>query len=115
MRAALRATLSAMLVALVTAGAASAAPAPPTRDPFYVPSGSPATVAPGTVLRARAIAINLAGLPGLTGTQVLYRTTNQLGQASATVATIIRPPVPTGKLLSYQTFYDGVAATCRPS
>ncbi|HSO99774.1 MAG TPA: hypothetical protein VLP43_12540, partial [Solirubrobacteraceae bacterium] len=69
----------------------------------------------GTVLRTRTIAMNFSGLPGVTGTQVLYRTTNQLGQASATVATIIHPPVPTGKLLSYQTFYDGVAATCRPS
>ena len=115
MRAAMRATAVTMLLALITAGVAAAAPAPPTSDPFYVPSGSPAGVSPGTVLRSRPIAVNFSGLPGVTGTQVLYRTTNQLGQASATVATIIHPPVPSRKLLSYQTFYDGVAATCRPS
>ena len=51
-------------------------------------------------------------------TQALYRTQNQLGQPTATVATIIPPsaagPPPT-KLLSYQTFYDGLDDSCRPS
>jgi Secretory lipase len=52
----------------------------------------------------------------MTATQVLYRTDNQLGQPTATVATILSPatagPV---KLLSYQTAYDGLAPTTRPS
>jgi hypothetical protein len=62
------------------------------------------------VLRTRSVPISLAGSPvTLSGTQVLYCTTNQLGQPDATVATIIHPSAPVGsvRLLSYQTFYDG--------
>jgi hypothetical protein len=100
------------------ASAAAGAPAP-VNDPFYAYSDSLAGVAPGTVLRTRAVQVSVAGTPqAYPGTQVLYRTTNQLGQPSATVATIIRPigaSVAPVKLLSYQTFYDGLASTCRPS
>lgn len=109
---------AAALLALAPGHAFAAGPTPPASDPFYAYAGPLKAVAPGTVLRARQVTISAEGaLPTLTATQVLYRTTNQLGEPDATVATIIRPPVATGppKLLSYQTFYDGVASTCRPS
>ena len=62
---------------------------------------------------------SLARLRFVPATQALYRTQNQLGQPTATVATIIPPPAagppPPTKLLSYQTFYDGLDDSCRPS
>jgi hypothetical protein len=98
---------------------AAAAQPPPSSDPFYSYTASLNAVAPGTVLRTRQVQISVAGTPqAYPATQVLYRTTDQLGQPSATVATIVRPAgaaVAPVKLLSYQTFYDGVASTCRPS
>ncbi len=111
------ATCAVAAAGLSTAAAAGAA-TPPAGDPFYSWSGSLQKVAPGTVLRTRTVTIDALGvLPTATATQVLYRTTNQLGQPDATVATIVRPTANLGtpKLLSYQTFYDGIASTCRPS
>jgi len=114
----------ALLVAITGAftwlsAATAAAQSPPSSDPFYSYAASLNAVAPGTVLRTRQVQISVAGTPqAYPATQVLYRTTDQLGQPSATVATIIRPAgaaVVPAKLLSYQTFYDGVASTCRPS
>jgi hypothetical protein len=98
--------------------AAAASPALPSEDPFYAYSSSIERQAPGTVLRSRQVEISLLGAPAaLQATQVLYRTRNQLGDATATVATIIRPATPAGstKLVSYQTAYDGVGEVCRPS
>jgi hypothetical protein len=95
----------------------------PSADPFY--SYDPAAVAgapPGTVLKSRAISVPTLGvLPtsSVPATQALYRTQNQLGQPTATVTTIIPPPAsgppPATKLLSYETFYDGLDDSCRPS
>ena len=101
------------------AAEAAAAPPAPASDSFYSYTAPLKDVAPGTVLRSRQIQISVAGTPqAYPATQLLYRTTDQLGLPSATVATIIRPAgtaVAPMKLLSYQTFYDGVASTCRPS
>jgi len=105
------------LAALLMSATAVAAPRLPTQDPFYSYSGSLAGVAPGTVLKTRAI--TLPGTPlsvAFTASQVLYRTTGELGQPTATVVTIIKPllPVPT-KIVSYQTAYDALGAQCDPS
>ena len=92
----------------------------PSADPFYsYNSAAISGVSPGTVLRSRAVSVPTLGvLPDsvVPATQALYRTQNQLGQPTASVATIIPPPAsgPT-KLLSYQTFYDGLDDSCRPS
>jgi hypothetical protein len=103
------------------AGPALAAPSKPSADPFYsYDTGSISDMAPGTVIRARWVWVSTLGAlgqPFLPAVQVLYRTWNQQLEPTATVATIIPPPKPTGptKLLSYQTYYDGLADTCRPS
>src|SRR5689334_6792285 len=104
-----------MLAAVCSVPAWAASP-PPARDSFYAAPASLATVKPGTVLRSRRVSVALGG-GALKATQVLYRSTNQVGQPSATAATILRPSRASGpvKLLSYQTAYDGMAATCRPS
>jgi hypothetical protein len=108
---------------LAPAGVASAAPTPvlPSQDPFYSYNGSLASIAPGTVLRRRTVMVAWLGLPTpVTVTQLLYRTTTQLGAPAATVTTVLRsapaggvkPPV---RILSYQMFYDGLGSGCDPS
>ena len=90
----------------------------PTADPFYSYSGSLAGIAPGTVLKTRPATFSEAGISTpISTTQVLYRTTGELGQPTITVATIVRPLVSLGptKLVSYQMAYDGMAAQCDPS
>jgi hypothetical protein len=102
-----------------TAATAAAGATVPSRDHFYRASRAALKrTAPGRVLRRRPVSVSLgAGSPDVSATQVLYRTTNQLGRPTATVATIIQPALPSAKvkLLSYQTAYDGLADTCRPS
>jgi Secretory lipase len=108
----------AALFAASVAGAASSGPALPTSDPFYSYSGSLASFAPGTVLKQRPITLVDGGqnVP-VTAVQVLYRTTGQLGEPTATVATILEPTAGTAapKLVSYQMAYDALGAQCDPS
>ncbi len=112
------------LVSVVTATAvpssAATGPKRPAREKFYDYHGSLKHKHAGTVLKKRTVKIALGdAVPTpVRATQVLYRTTNQLRHPSATVATIFRPVTGTAtptKLLSYQTAYDGVSSTCRPS
>ncbi len=115
-------TLCVLAASAVTgAAAAGASPGPvlPTQDPFYRYTGSLVHIAPGRVLRTRTIALagTTAGEP-TTAAQVLYRTTGELGQATVTVATIIRPLTPAvggTKIVALQTPYDALGAQCDPS
>lgn len=117
---------SIMIAAGVVAGfalpaPADAAPGPgsplPSADPFYAWDGSLRGVAPGTVLRTRPMTFRTPDQPTpITGTQVLYRTTDQFGEARATVATVLRPLVPgPPRLVSYHMAYDALGAQCDPS
>ena len=104
---------------LAGAGLALAALVLPSADPFYTYSvTASAHLSNGTVLKERAVKVGVEGvLATYPAEQVLYKTENELGQPSATVATIIRPNNPPAqtKIISYQTFYDGDAPVCRPS
>ena len=97
----LRPALAVLVVgvaALVTAPLSLASgPILPTKDPFYAYSKSLKHVAPGTILRERTVTLaeNGAATP-ITATQLLYRTTGELGQPTVTVATVIRPTVHLG-------------------
>jgi hypothetical protein len=113
-------TVAAALLALgmfAVAAQAAGGPALPSNDPFYAYSGSLSTIAPGAVLRHRTVTIAEGGHPTpLTGTQLLYRTTGELGQRTVTVATVIRPANPVAtKIVSYQTAYDALGSQCDPS
>jgi hypothetical protein len=117
-----RAWIIAAVVALLCAApaVASSGPTIPTSDQFYTYTGSAplSSIAPGTVLKQRTITIVDEGkTTPLSGTQVLYRTTGELGQPTVTVATIIRPSsaVPTTKIVSYQMAYDALGPECDPS
>ena len=90
----------------------------PTDDPFYRYPADLSGLTPGTVLKRRPIGLGiLTSEPGLEASQVLYRTTGELGQPAATVATIIEARGP-GRLrgvVSYQDPYDGLGPQCDPS
>src|SRR5665213_2638756 len=99
-------------------GLAAADPALPASDPFYTYSGSLGPIAAGTVLRQRTVSMSESGTSTpISATQVLYRTTGELGQPTATVATVLRPATQTlvTKLVSYQTAYDALGSQCDPS
>jgi hypothetical protein len=111
--------LLASTAAILLSGAASASagPALPNQDPFYSYSGSLGGVAPGTVLKSRPVNISLSGLGvPVNASQVLYRTTGELGQPTMTVATIIQPVLGVlPNIVAYQTAYDGLGPKCEPS
>jgi hypothetical protein len=97
--------------------AAQAGPLPPTQDPFYSYSGSLTGVANGAVLRVRQIKFDPSGgsVPVSTD-QVLFKTTDEQGNATVAVTTVIQPLAgATQKIVSYQWAYDGLAANCEPS
>jgi secretory lipase len=112
-------TAALVLAALVIVPAAPAAASPPTlpaQDPFYAYSGPLTQIEPGTVLRTRTIQVAENGTPTpLTATQVLYRTTGELGQPTVTVATVLKPALVPTKIVSYQTAYDALGSECDPS
>jgi Secretory lipase len=111
-------TLIVLAIASGADGAGAAGPALPSSDPFYRYSGHLAGIAPGTVLRQRAVTLAEGGMSTpVSATQVLYRTTGELGQATATVATVIRPAAPPllTRIVSYQTAYDALGSQCDPS
>jgi Secretory lipase len=119
--AAAAAALCAMSALMAAAPAADAAtPVLPSQDPFYTYTGSTplSQIAPGTVLKERGVSLSLDGLTVPVSTeQVLYRTTGELGQATVTVTTIIKPLISLigTKIVAYQTAYDALGSECDPS
>jgi hypothetical protein len=92
----------------------------PSKDPFYTYTGSKplGDIAPGTVLKKRAVTLKIASLTvPYTSEQVLYRTTGEQGQPTATVTTIIKPLASLlgTKIVAYQTAYDALGSECDPS
>jgi secretory lipase len=104
-----------------TAAQAAAAPTAPWKDPFYRYSGSQSlsVIAPGTILKHRSVHVALGAnnATPVRAEQLLYRTTGQRGEATATVTTVLRSP--TAKFLprvvGYLSFYDGLGMQCSPS
>lgn len=92
----------------------------PGSDPFYTPPStwSLASKEPGDVLRYRQIPLGSYASFTSAGYQLMYRTTNNKGQPSASVTTVLVPsnaPSTNRKLLSYQSMYDSLTLTCSPS
>lgn len=107
-------------VGSVAPAAAANGPPPPGQDPFYTYSGPVPLrdIPPGTVLKTRSVhlAFGTTTTP-VAAEQLLYRTTGQLGQPTATVTTVIEPtPFPVlPRIVNYLSFYDGLGAQCDPS
>ncbi|UNI16497.1 hypothetical protein JDV02_002928 [Purpureocillium takamizusanense] len=124
------AVLARAAVSLALLAVAAAAPAPladravptlPSKDPFYGVPDDIESAAPGTILRHREPpnAIATFGLlrVNLEAThQLLYRTTDNLGKATATVLTVLIPHnADRSKVLSYQVATDAPSIDCAPS
>ncbi|PHH73779.1 hypothetical protein CDD80_3566 [Ophiocordyceps camponoti-rufipedis] len=95
--------------------------APPSADVFYrVPDGL-SGVKPGTILRHRRppnpiATFGIFPLRLKDSYQLLYRTTDSLGNATATVVTVLVPfDADYGKVLSYQVAEDAASIDCAPS
>ncbi len=108
------------LCAAALAPAARAAVPTPEQDPFYAYQGSTplAGIAPGTVLKTRTLPYHVAGLPlPVKAVQLLYRTSDQTGDPSVNVTSVLRPPLSFGtpKIVGYQSFYDSLNPADEPS
>jgi hypothetical protein len=100
--------------------------APPTTGPaatesFYQYTGSTSlcAIAPGTVLNTRTILWHVASLPlPVTVVQLLYRTTNALGEADTGVTSVLLPPggvTASSRLIGYGSYYDSLNPDDEPS
>jgi len=92
----------------------------PADDSFYAaPTDSYlASVAPGTIVRYRALPASSLWADVKEGWQIMYRSTNSKDQPVAMVTTLLVPKTvsTTGKkLISYQSFYDSLTLNCSPS
>jgi hypothetical protein len=90
-------------------------------DPFYLPPQGYAATTDGSVLRARPITATALGVPlPASAWQLLYKSEDGAGQATAEAVTVMVPRAAwTGSgqrpLVSYQTAEDSVDARCSPS
>ena len=106
---------------MVAPGAQASGPTRPDRDAFYTYTGGRplAAVPPGTILKSRPTTMHLgATATPVTGEQLLYRTTGQLGQPTVTVTTVLVPlraPAAPVNIVGYLSFYDGLGPKCDPS
>jgi hypothetical protein len=98
------------------------APIPPAQDPFYRPPPGYENAAPGTILASRPAPakleiLNLIPINIKQVTQLLYRTTNALGEPEVTVTTVLVPDNASyDKVVNYQVAEDsGGQINCAPS
>lgn len=96
-------------------------PTLPSEDPFYAVPDNIAGYAPGAIIdhRAPPAAISAFGVDpvNLAGSwQIRYRTTDNLGNATQTVLTVLIPQnADFNKVLSYQVAEDAASVNCGPS
>jgi hypothetical protein len=97
-----------------TTGASTAA-----SSSFYTYDGSTplSSIAPGTVLKTRTLQYHVVGIPTpVTAIQLLYRTTNALGQPTVNVTSVVRSLTgQSTKAVSYNSFYDSLNPQDEPS
>lgn len=109
-------SVSLLAAGTVLAAAGSPAHAAPT-DPFYTYSGSKplSSYEPGAILKSRTVSYSIAGGSGSVE-QMLYRSTDAQGRASAAVTSVFTPakPDPT-KAISYESAYDSLNPEDGPS
>ncbi|KAJ6781463.1 hypothetical protein PWT90_02667 [Aphanocladium album] len=98
-----------------------AAPLVPSKDAFYAVPHDFENTKPGDILRHRAppakiAAFGLAPVRLQATYQLQYRTTDNVGNATATVLTVMVPHnADTSKVLSYQVAEDAASIDCAPS
>lgn len=97
----------------------------PSDDPFYTPPSPLPAGTPGAVVSSRPATFSLdpvghAPVPGVTSTQILYRSTDALGAPVAVSGTVLVPTAPwsgggTRPLVTYAVGTRGVGDDCAPS
>lgn len=122
-RAPTRALLAVAAVALLLLTACE--PPFPGDDPFYTPPPELPPGQPGDVISSRPSnftldPINHVPVPGVSSTQVLYRSTDALGQPMAVSGTVLVPQTPwigfgPRPLITYAVGTRGVGDDCAPS
>ena len=100
-------------------------PPTPDQDAFYTPPSPLPAAQAGDVLRSRPSVFTLdpldhAPVPGVTATQVLYRSTNAMGQANAVSGTVLVPTTPwlgggARRVVWWGVGTGGVGDQCAPS
>ncbi|WP_040775424.1 lipase family protein, partial [Nocardia pneumoniae] len=93
-------------------------PLPPEQDSFYwPPADAIASKRPGEILAARPIQIanQLGASLDAEAWQVSYRSNNSADQPIAAVATLLKPRIGTGKLVSLHPAEDSTGLFCAPS
>lgn len=97
---------------------ASALPSP-IEDPFYEPPEPLSDVAPGTVLRSRAVTVRALVLPfPVRAWQVLYRSSTARGEPNAVSGTVLVPATTAAgprPVVSYAVGSHGLGQQCAPS
>ncbi|CAK9440097.1 uncharacterized protein LODBEIA_P41970 [Lodderomyces beijingensis] len=93
---------------------------PPSQDPFYQPPRNLANLDPGTIIKHRPTPQKLSNVFFTfnlkNSWQLMYRTTDTFGNATATIITIMEPHNATAdKVISYQTAEDSAHIDCSPS
>ncbi|KAA0024799.1 triacylglycerol lipase [Antrihabitans cavernicola] len=89
-------------------------------DSFYAYQGEKplSSYAPGAVLKTRTVPYHLLNVPTpINALQILYRSTDAMGEATANVTSVLQPPVSSGpaKVISFQSFYDSLNPEDSPS
>lgn len=84
---------------------------------FYTTTKNLSDFQPGDVIKTRELTYRALSLPlPLQVTQILYRTTNALGQPDAAVTSVIKPNQPAnGRLVSFHSLYDATSPEYGPS
>ncbi|PIG81400.1 lipase 2 precursor [Aspergillus arachidicola] len=94
---------------------------PPSADPFYEPPSGYENTQPGTILRHREVPSPIALIDPIkiklaAAYQILYRSTDNWANATATVTTVLVPEnANISRLLSYQIPEDSSSVDCAPS
>ncbi|KAK0562880.1 hypothetical protein OC861_005096 [Tilletia horrida] len=96
-------------------GSGSGKPGLPSSDPFYKPSGSWQSKSNGAILNSRKI--TPATSSASSGYQLLYKTTDAVGNPDATVVTILVPKTPKSppQIVGLQLPEDSISVDCAPS
>lgn len=105
--------------AVVLTTTALATPTASAADPFYSATPSQlAASANGAVLKSRSMPYHVLGMrTPVTAVQILYRSTDSVGAPVANVTSVLLPPrpLPTTKVVSYQSAYDSLNPADSPS
>lgn len=114
-------TLAAVPAAAATTPASDGGVVLPDRDPFYATPPHLERARDGTVLRSRELSASALATPAPAKVwQLLYKTRDNAGRATATAGTLLVPTTPwpgagARPLVSYQVPEDALTTACAPS